>query len=75
MNKIVENAIWGYEVNIWASVTERDNIQKSDSNRVGKVAYIVERFGKSSLNLSVASMSLIKWGDQTGEVYSRRGRT
>ena len=38
MNKIVEDATRGYEVNIWASLTERDNIQASDTNRVGKVA-------------------------------------
>ena len=38
MNKIVENAIWGYEVNIWASLTERDTIETSDTNRVGEVA-------------------------------------
>ena len=38
MNKIVEDAMIGYEVKIWASLTEKDNFQTRHTNRVGKVA-------------------------------------
>ena len=40
MNEIVEDedAIRGYEVNVLASITDRDNVQTSHMNRVMKVA-------------------------------------
>ena len=50
MNKIVENAIWGYEVNIWASLTERDNLFIHYSTHRLKI-YIESRIAEKCQNV------------------------
>ena len=74
MNKIVDDAIRSNEVDVWASLTERDNIQTSDTNRVGKVAWIGERFCKTSLNFFDDVNVFNQKGRPKGSIPEEAGR-